>query len=446
MQPCKDTGDLWEWLNGRTQFGVRPGLGRMQWALDRLGRPERDLRFIHVAGTNGKGSTCAFLSAILRSAGHRTGLFISPPIEGECSRISVDGVPIREEELSRYVRVIRPLTAELERRTDLGPMTHFEVWTLAALMHFHETKPDVVVWETGLGGKLDSTNVVMPEVSVITGIGLDHTAVLGHTMEHIAKEKAGIIKSGRPVFTAARGPALRVLEETAGALGSRLWCLGRDYWVTDRRVIRPSAESPPVGQRFCWVGGEERLPDLEIPLHGEFQCENAATAVAVARYLDAGGRLPIPVPSVYRGLKTARWPGRVEVAGTSPLLVFDGAHNPDGARSLAAALEEMRPGRWGFVIGVLQDKDVDGIVAALAGTAAWMVAGTPGTPRAMNSDELAERMRRVGVKVPAVLRDPAAALHAALALGGPGGAVCVTGSLYMVMEARSGLNPRVKSQ
>ncbi|WP_170085210.1 bifunctional folylpolyglutamate synthase/dihydrofolate synthase [Kyrpidia spormannii] len=446
MGPRGNAEDVQDWLQGLTRFGIRPGLERMRWMLDRLGHPERGLRFLHVAGTNGKGSTCAFLESILDAAGYRVGMFISPPMAGERSRVSVGGQAIPEDVLIGYLRVLQPLARELEVREDLGALTHFEVWTLVALRYFEQTRPDVVVWETGLGGRLDSTNVVVPEAAVITQVGFDHMGVLGHTIKQIATEKAGIIKERVPVFTTANGVALRVIDEVAAGVNSAVWALDREWAVADRRVLRLGAGLPPEGQQFSWSGDGETISDLRIRLLGAHQCENAGVAVAVARYLDRSGVLSVPGWAIRRGLERAAWPGRLEVAGLSPLILLDGAHNPDGARRLAEALREIRPGTWGLVVGVLADKDVDGILSALKDVASWMIATAPDTPRAMDPDSLATRMRRIGAEVAAVCPNPLDALETAAAAVGSGGAVCVTGSLYMVMDVRAGGKLRVESQ
>ncbi|MBE3551561.1 MAG: bifunctional folylpolyglutamate synthase/dihydrofolate synthase [Kyrpidia tusciae] len=446
MGPRGNGQDVQDWLQGLKRFGIRPGLERMRWMLDRLGHPERGLRFLHVAGTNGKGSTCAFLESILDSAGYRVGTFISPPLQGERSRVSLGGGAIPEDSLIRYLRMLRPLARELEEREDLGGLTHFEVWTLVALLYFDQTRPDVVVWETGLGGRLDSTNVVVPGAAVITQVGLDHTRVLGHTIKQIATEKAGIIKERVPVFTTAKGVALRVVDEAAAGVNSAVFALDREWAVVGRRVIRPGAGLPPEGQQFSWSGDGETISDLRIRLLGAHQCENAGVAVAVARYLDRSGVLSVPGSAIRRGLERTAWPGRLEVVGLSPLILLDGAHNPDGARRLAEALCEIRPGPWGLVVGVLADKDVDGILSALKDVAGWMIATAPDSPRAMDPDSLARRMRRVGVEVAAVCPNPLDALETAAAAVGSGGAVCVTGSLYTVMDVRPGAKLRVESQ
>lgn len=437
MEPSGNVERVLEWLRELTRFGVRPGLERMQWMLDRLGRPQEGLRFLHVAGTNGKGSTCAFLASVFRAAGYRVGLFISPPVRGERERISVDGVPVSEEELAAYAERLRPLLDGMARETSFGEATAFEVWTLLAILHFQRTAPDVVVWETGLGGRLDSTNVVTPELSLITAVGLDHQDVLGGDIEQIAREKAGIIKRGIPVFTSARGTAARIVEESALAAGSPVWRLDRDFGFRNRRLLPPRRHRFfPEGQEFDWVGGEEVLSGCRIALLGAFQCENASLAVAAARYLDRSGRLSVPLQAVYRGLWAARWPGRIEVVEAEPPVVLDGAHNGDAARRLAESLGELSPRPWGIVLGVLRDKDVEAVVDALAPQAAWVVATAPRSERALDPQELAQIVRKAGlpVEVASGVRE---ALDRARLRAGPAGAVCCTGSLYTVAEARA---------
>jgi dihydrofolate synthase/folylpolyglutamate synthase len=400
-------------LRGGEQAGMRPGLERIEAILDALGRPERRYVLVQVGGTNGKGSVSAMLAAMLKAAGRRTGLYTSPHLVSFRERIRIDGRAIAEDGVVDGVEALATLVTRMDA-------SMFEAATALALDHFAREGVEVAVLEVGLGGRLDATTVGTPAVSVVTRIDLDHQAVLGATLAEIAREKAAIIRSGTAVTCAQAPDAAAVLEARAAAVGVPLWTAGRDLWVSVERAAL-------AGQRIsCWGEGW-RLLDLDLALLGTYQPENALLAVAAARALG------VPESAIRAGLSAVQWPGRFHVIGTGPRLVLDGAHNPGGARALAASLAAYFPGeRPTFVAGIYRDKDAPGILGVLAPLAGRLIATAPANPRAMPPGALAATARDHGV--PAEIA-PTVADALRLASDPPRPAVvCATGSLSLIGE------------
>jgi len=387
-------------------LSMRFGLERVERGLAALGRPDQGYAILHVAGTNGKGSTCAMADAALRVAGHRVGLYTSPHLVRFGERIRVDGEEISDAELAPLVDEVRRACPWHDRGGPGERLTYFEFATLLGLVHFRRAGCGVAVVETGLGGRLDATNAVSPRVTAVARIGLDHTALLGGTVEAIAAEKAGIFKPGVPAVVHAAQPpgALEVLRAEAVRRGAPL-------------------EVAPAD-----VPGR-------ISLAGPHQRANAGLAAAALRALDRSG-VNAPDPAIEAGLAGARWPGRLEMVGG---VLLDGAHNAQGAAALAAALPALHPGRpVELVLGVLEDKDLDAIAAALAPAVRRIHAVAPPSARARPAAETAAAAIRAGL--PAEVHGSLAlALSRARTLAGAGGLVCVAGSLYLVGEAREGL-------
>ena len=401
-------------------FGANFSLENSLRLAARAGHPERQLRFIHVAGTNGKGSTCAFLDSIYRAAGRRVGLFTSPHLISFTERIQLNGVPIPREAVAREVGEIAAWLQEMP--VDQHP-TFFEMVMLMALRFFAREGCDVVIWETGLGGRLDATNIVMPLASVITSIDLDHQQWLGTTLADIAREKAGIIKTAVPVITAAQeGRGLEVIRASARAAGSAL------TWVRDPGQVLEEA-------------GLTRVPKLS--LEGEHQRWNAAVAVATVGVLR--GILPVESGRMARGLAETRWPGRFQVLAWpgGRTLVLDGAHNPAGALAARGALQkhfsgEPEPGghppRVTLVLGALSDKSWDQMAAILAPVADLILVVPVQTVRTTPPTELAAACRQAN---PAAKVEVHESLESALAAAAraPFPVIFVTGSLYLIGEA-----------
>jgi dihydrofolate synthase / folylpolyglutamate synthase len=394
------------------RLGVKLELERMEAALHAVGDPHRDLAFVHLAGTNGKGSTAAFLDAMLLAAGYRSALFTSPHLSRFTERIRLAGAEIDPADVVR-------LEAEARRHVDVS-LTFFEEVTLLALMHFREQRAEVVVLETGLGGRFDATNVVLPEVAVVTGIALEHTEYLGDTLGAIAFEKAGIIKAGRPVVaTAPAGEPLEVIAREAARRPSPLYLLGRDFdLVPDGDMLR-----------FHGLGAD----DLRVPapgLRGPHQRGNAALALAAAELLARRG-FALPAAARALGVARCRWPGRLEELSREPRIWVDAAHNPAGAEALARALAEVPHRRLTLCLGVLGDKDAAGLLAPLLPLAQRVITVAPRSARALPAAELAALAP--GAEPAEGL---AAALEQARAGMGADDLCVVTGSIFLVGEAR----------
>ncbi|MGX7419431.1 bifunctional folylpolyglutamate synthase/dihydrofolate synthase [Carnobacterium gallinarum] len=323
-----------EWIHGRLVLGMKPGLKRMEWMMAKLGHPERRFKSIHVAGTNGKGSTVTYLRSVLEEAGQVVGTFTSPYITVFNERISVNGEPISNEEILRLANLVYPLVIELES-TPLGGPSEFEIVNTMMFLYFGEGHADIVIVEVGLGGLVDSTNVVTPVVSVITTIGLDHMHILGHTLPEIAAQKAGIIKPGVPVVTGKIGKeALTVIQEIAEENDSSLIQLNQDYFISKWKTL------PTWGEQFTFEDDFICLRQATISMLGEHQVENAALALEALRVYSHETGLAISHEAMLRGLKKAFWPGRMEKINDEPLIIMDGAHNEPAMRRLVDTLKQ----------------------------------------------------------------------------------------------------------
>lgn len=379
------------------------GLERIQKLLAALGDPQRAFRVVHVAGTNGKGSTCAMIEAGLRAAGIRTGLFISPHLVEPTERIQIDAIPVSAEQFRRAFEIVHDTAERLD--LDCHP-TYFETVTAMAFLIFREMRIDTAVVEVGLGGRLDATNVVEPALTVITPIDFDHESYLGHTIEAIASEKAGILKRGATAVLARQRPeAAAVLNRRAAELGIRVR-RAEEFEIRDLQI-------DARGSRFS---------GMCVPLAGEHQIDNAVTA---ALALEELGVSP-------RGIADARWPGRLEHIAPNPDIILDGAHNPAGALALARYIERFYPDRklW-LIYGAMRDKAVEEIAAVLFPLASELIFTAPNYSRALRPEALVEIAGR---------GQTAATVQDALAIARAGAThddvIVVTGSLFLVGEAR----------
>ncbi|MGA7671001.1 MAG: folylpolyglutamate synthase/dihydrofolate synthase family protein [Nitrolancea sp.] len=407
------------------------GLRRTAWLLDSLGNPQGAVPAIHVAGTKGKGSTAAFLAAILRASGRRVGLYTSPHLHTFRERIQIDGEPITEERFASLTAEIAPLNARLAgENPDWGEATAFEVSTALAFLAFARAEVDVSVIEVGLGGRLDATNVIDPKVSVITSISYDHTHILGETLGEIAAEKGGIIKPGRPVVSAAQQPeAAETLRRTATERGCELLMGGVDW--------QSSGMSSSFALRGPW--GDYR--DLSSALVGRHQVENAATAVAACWVLDRDG-FAVPEAAIRTGLATVSWPGRFELLRTDPTVIVDGAHNVDSAQRLAETLAEEYGGHHlTLILGIADDKDVEQMVRVLAPLANRIIATSSHHPRAAKAERIVAAVERLEPPLPEIVveQDVRSAVRSALGSVGRADVICATGSLYVVAESREAM-------
>jgi len=407
-----------EYLDSFTWLGSRPGLERVSELLNRLDNPQNKLKFVHLAGTNGKGSTACFISEILQAAGYRTGLFTSPFIHVFNEQMQINGEMISDEDLEYVVNKIKIHADAMEDHP-----TTFELVTAASFCWFLEKNCDIVVLETGMGGALDSTNVIQsPELSVITPIDMDHMEFLGRTITDIATAKAGIIKQGRPVVIAKQHPeATAVLTRVAAE---------HNTTITEAdKIIQ--GEFSFQGQHFSCGS----FSDLFIKLLGRYQMDNAALAVKAIELLD----WDISESAIRNGLQSANWLGRFELAAENPPTIVDGGHNAQGAIVLADNLKRYFPDKPViFVMGILADKDIQTIVSPILPLAKQFFTITPDSPRAMPAVDLAEYISKQGVMaVP--MGNVDIALEQAKELSGTDDIVCYFGSLYSIGAVRNAL-------
>ncbi len=427
-----------QWLFALQRFGIRTGLETMRELLRRLGSPERELSTVLVGGTNGKGSVARVLAACLQATGAVTGLFTSPHLQRVGERARVNGVAAADREMDELVAAVRPAATALEA-------TFFEVITAASLLRFAAAGADVAVLEVGLGGRLDATNVVAPDLTIVTGVALDHTAILGETVAEIAAEKAGIVRRAVPLVTGAKGEALSVLRARAEALAAPLHVLGRDFRVDVRK-------SGWDGLELTLEWDEGRIPPqavgpgasgtlrLTSPLVGAHQAGNVAMAAYGALLLGVEPRVVTEV------VAATSWPGRLERREhEGRQVVLDGAHNEQAAAALASALRELEGQVAVLVLGMSADKDIGAVLAALAGVAEHVLfTRAERSPRSAAPQALLDAWRAGGHAEAAetngadatALEDPATALARALELCPPGGTIAVAGSLFLVAEVQ----------
>jgi len=428
------TQDDWEgYLDRVAVFGMRPGLERVSALLDALGRPQERFRVVHVVGTNGKSSTTRYTAALLQAHGLRAGAYLSPHITGYCERVLVDGAPVDAGRFGRAVWRVRDETTRLP--ADYGETTQFEVLTVAALLALAESGVEAVALEAGLGGRLDATNVVRAPVVVLTNIALEHTAVLGDTRALIFAEKAAVIKGGDALFgplDGLEGAAERVCVRA----GARAHLLGRDFTI----------EGEPGN---FTVRTEAAVYDaLAVSTPARYQVANAGLAVTAAELLIGA----LDVRKVRAALTAVVVPGRLQVVSQDPLLLADGAHNPDGVRALAGTLAGLDlPHPVVTVMAVMRDKDVAGMLRTLLPLVDAIVCTRASEPRSLTADELAQRVAGATAREPAagaagkspgvhpeihVVLDPQEAVRKARSLAGAEGAVLVCGSLYLLEDLR----------
>jgi dihydrofolate synthase/folylpolyglutamate synthase len=409
-----------------TRFGVKLGLSTIRNLLSALGDPQEAFAAAHVAGTNGKGSTAVFLEALLRATGRTVGRYTSPHLQDFAERIAVNGRPVGDAVLVRLTARV----AEAARGLD-PPPTFFEAATAIGFGRFGGLAGgravDAAVVEVGMGGRFDATNVLVPRVSVITNVSLEHTAHLGGTVAAVAGEKAGIVKPGVPVVTGAGGEALEVVRARAAEAGAPLYVLGRDFDLNGE------------GGTLAYRGLSAAWDGLRLGLAGAHQRANAALALAAAELFLADAA-PLSEAAVRKALASARWAGRLETVHSEPTVVLDCAHNGAAARALAEhlAAETGEKPLW-LVLGVLADKDFEAVLGPLAPFAHRVVLTAPDSPRAGDLETQAAAAARLGVATQVVSDVPAAVAEAVREAGAAGGWVLVAGSIYTVGEARAHL-------
>jgi dihydrofolate synthase/folylpolyglutamate synthase len=417
-----------QWIHSRLKLGIKPGLRRMEWMMERLGHPERKIRAIHIGGTNGKGSTVSYLRYILQEAGYEVGTFTSPYIEQFNERISINGVPISNDEMTTLANKIKPLVDELEH-TELGSPTEFEVITAMSLYYFGSIHPvDFVVYEVGLGGRFDSTNIIHPILSIITTIGLDHTAILGDTIEQIAFEKAGIIKSGVPVITGVnQQEAIKVIEKTAREMKASVYLLDRDFQLLYN-------QSTAEGETFTYFSDRNKFENLSITMKGSHQVLNASIAVRAAEYLQTYLSVFIEEKHIRLGLEKMYWMGRFEQISIHPPIIIDGAHNPEGIKELVkTAQSHLKNYSITIIFSALEDKKLDDMINQLDKISTRIIFTSFDFPRAASAETLYSLFP---LKKAQAIQDFKQAIDLGLKTLDKEQAILITGSLYFISEVR----------
>lgn len=413
--------DILKYLYSLERGGIKPGLERIERLMQALANPHLSYPCVHVGGTNGKGSTAAMTAAILTQAGYRVGLYTSPHLERFNERICINDKDVSNASLVKTALKVKAAARLVPAA--VGSPSFFEFTTAMAFQYFKEKGVDIAIIEVGMGGRWDATNIIRPLVSVITTVDIDHTEYLGKSLAKIAAEKSGIIKKGIPVVCGeSKVAALKIIAKAAKEQGAPLRRLGNDFRMTD-------------GEKGCeYHGIDDDIKALRLGLAGGHQRRNAACALAAIESLRQG-RWRIPVKAIRDGLRNVRWPARVEVVGRRPLVIIDSAHNPAGARTLAEALTSFRYKRLFLVLGIMGDKDIDGIMAALAPLAHRVIFCAPSGDRAARPQGLRDKAIRYTKEI-VIASSVRAACKAALTAASSEDAVCVTGSIVTVGEAR----------
>ena len=450
------------------KFGIDLGLDRMKELMRRLGDPQDKLRYVHVAGTNGKGSTVAFISNILMAAGYKTGIYISPSLDRFTKRIQVDGKEIDKEVLAQLTQKVKD-AADSMAEDGLSVPTEFEQVNAIAFLYYEHEKCDFVVLEVGLGGRMDSTNVIkVPEVAVIASISFDHMQYLGNTLPEIAGEKAGIMKEGGDVVVYDQAPeVMEVFKKVADERGCRLYVSGKPkddkavkYDLTGQDFIYEFDNSRFAGNQICYkdspdIGNkidsdnesdtcddtlyksEKKISEIyHISLLGEYQIRNASLAITAAHILQSKGFDLITDRAIKEGLNNTNWEGRFELLQDNPKVIVDGAHNPDGIKVLVSSLKRLFPDKKiVFIAGVLADKDYKSMMAQIAPIGKIFHTITPPNSRALSARDLADTFKELGAD--AVSHESVEeALDAALCEALEDDVICAFGSLYYIGEIR----------
>jgi dihydrofolate synthase / folylpolyglutamate synthase len=429
-----------EFLFGRVNFErIHSGdystsdfkLDRMRMLFERISNPQQRIPAVHVAGTKGKGSTCSMLAGILTHAGYRTGLYTSPHLIKYEERFTVDGQQPSEQDVVALVNRIRPAVAEMDRLHPRLQPTYFEITTALAWMHFEERGVEIAVLETGLGGRLDSTNLCRPLVTIITNISRDHTQLLGSTVREIATEKAGIVKDRVPLISGVTHPdALAVIETVGAERQAPLWLLGRDVQV--QRIT-----SEPQESRWQFDVPTAALPPMTLALKGDHQGANAALAVAACVQLRQQG-YEIPTDAIAAGLQDVRWPARVEEVGRQPSVILDAAHNWESAKALVHALVQASPVRRRILVfATTRDKDYRGLVRILLPHfETVIITKYLENPRGVPIEELESYIAIIADRPVHTVSDPYSAWKLACRLASPNDQIVVTGSFFLIAELR----------
>lgn len=424
----KTVHEVQEWLQSLLKFGVKPGLERIEWLLERTGRPDRRLKLVHVAGTNGKGSVITYMRSVLEEAGYEVGTFTSPYIDVFNERIAVNNRPIDDDSLVQIANFVQPLVEECAEE-GLGNPTEFEVLTLMAFIYFAEVAyPDIVLVETGLGGRLDSTNCIIPVLTVITNIGHDHMGILGNSIEEITREKAGIMKNGIRLVTAVKQPeAKQIINTIAKEKKINVYALEEQFSVED---VKQGAKETT----FSYTSMFRSFENMAIQMKGTHQVENATVALMALDLLKVYFSLLIDEEHVYAGLKNAYWPGRFEQVKEEPLVILDGAHNEEGIQALVNTLQAQYSNQKIYtVFTALADKDIKKMIEPLEKISEQMFLTTFDFPRAATVEEIEQLTTK---QLESFTSYTSALEEAEKHAKENDGIVVVAGSLYFISEVR----------
>lgn len=419
-----------QFIHESHKFGMRLGLDNIKKLLELLGNPQNNLKIIHVAGTNGKGSTCSFISSILKESGYKVGLYTSPFLETFTERIRVNGENISEEEVGKIVSLIKE-KIEIMVSEGYSYPTEFEIVTAMAFYYYNQEKVDFVALEVGLGGRYDATNVIdKPVVSAITSISLDHTGILGDTLAKITFEKGGIIKENCPTIVyPQQEEASEVIKNICAEKKSK-------YIECDFKNIEIKSSNINSQIYNCNINGKE-LRDLEIKLIGDHQIKNSIVALNVIEYLNDIKITNISEENIRKGLLGTKWPGRIEKISENPMFIIDGAHNEEGAKSLANSIDKYFENKNKIlVIGMLEDKDIDSVLDLLIPKFNKVITTTPDNPRAIDANKLKEKIERYNIEV-TCKPNIKEAVDYALEISNKDDVIISAGSLYMIGNVRT---------
>jgi dihydrofolate synthase/folylpolyglutamate synthase len=407
------------YLYGLQKFGIKLGLHTIKRLLSTIGDPHNKFPSIHISGTNGKGSTAAFLASVLTEAGYTTGLYTSPHLLSFNERIKVGSRTISKKDVVRLTTVLQ------KKSRGFASLTYFEMVTAMAFLYFAERNVDCAILEVGMGGRLDATNVISPLLSIITTISKEHELYLGPTLGHIVQEKAGIIKSKRPVVTGVTQPALiKFIQEKCRSKHSRLYRLGKDFTL----------KSTP-SHTYTYHGMTFNLKDITLGLRGDFQAANAALALAAIDILKSTS-FSIDTKSILHGLNKVHWPGRLELVMRTPLVILDGAHNPDAMNNLLKSiLNDFKFKKFFLVLGIMEDKNINKMIGDIVQHAHHIILSRPRMDRAATTKNLANILEGFHLKNFNIIDDVASATQFALTKAQKDDLICVTGSLFTVAEA-----------
>ncbi len=426
-----DYTEALNWLYNVNRFGPNRTLIPTRHLLYLMGRPEKKYKIIHIGGTNGKGSTSAYTSSILEEAGYRVGLFTSPHLEEFTERIKINGKDIPQEEVARILTNVRPFFEKMLTYEEPMPLRFFDIVTALAFQYFAEKKVDFAVVEVGLGGRLDATNVVDPLASIITNIGYEHTNILGETLEEIAREKAGIIKPGRPIITATQNPSvLKVFKDKSKYAGSTLFHVGED---TNFKKIKGNMK----GQRFNYKGLFTAIDNLFTPLLGAHQIINASTAIIAIEALKTYN-INVPESAIRKGVKNVRWPARLELILDEPLVVLDCAKDAEATEAVRKTIQsDFETDKIIAVVSVSSDKKFPGMIYQISQIADHFILTTHSVMgRAADPERLAEEVIK-NDKTFEIIEEEDRAFERALKLANHNGMILVIGSVYLAGTART---------